>query len=96
MTHLNPLFLLTSRKSIFGKIAILSYFWLFFELFVKLHKKMTSDKNIKGHFLCSCSYKFLVSKLFCLMSQAKKFAPFYAKVYCPRTNIHAFPLHYLK
>ena len=82
---LNPLFLLTSRKSIFGKIAILSYFWLFFELFVKLHKKMTSDKNIKGHFLCSCSYKFLVSKLFYLMFQAKKFAPFYAKVYCPRT-----------
>ena len=85
MTHLNPLFLLTSRKSIFGKIAILSYFWLFFELFVKLHKKMTSDKNIKGHFLCSCSYKFLVSKLFYLMFQAKKFAPFYAKVYYPRT-----------
>jgi len=96
MTLLNPLFLLTSRKSIFGKIAILSYFWLFFELFVKLHKKMTSDKNIKGHFLCSCSYKFSASKLFCLMSQAKKFAPFYAKVYCPRTILHAFPLHYLK
>ena len=89
MTLLNPLFLLTSRKSIFGKIAILSYFWLFFELFVKLHKKMTSDKNIKGHFLCSCSYKFSASKLFCLMSQAKKFAPFYAKVYCPRTTVNS-------
>nr|DAX89647.1 MAG TPA: hypothetical protein [Caudoviricetes sp.] len=85
MTPFNPLFLLTFRKPIFGKIAIFSYFGLFFELFVKLHKKMTLDKNIKGHFLCSYSYKFLVSKLFYLMSQAKKIAPFYAKVYCPRT-----------
>ena len=85
MTPLKPLFLLTFRKLFFGKIAILSHFWLFFELFVKLHKKMTLDKNTKGHFLCSYSSKRFVSILFYFVSQAKKIAPFYDKVVCPRT-----------